>query len=729
MLDQIPAEGSNPSADKTIWLDFAGGTVSDTDWNADGNSGKDINYKPADALSAAEKLVVYQRIVQSYSAFDVNITIKKPSAGDLRRSSMDDAKYGAIVHVTDSSTNDPGFENIFDAGAVGKAQRGSFGDPYTYDAWVTTDLFKQQQQAQALKARLANKRAAQESRASIEDRILAFDLGTAASHELGHTLGLVHHGYGNEEYYSPGWADVTAKGASIWGPIMGHPLTGMVRWSNGYDGGNNNDQDDLALITKDLSKKDAAQDRLYDGNVVWTGPSCYYPTDPDAGHFKGKVGDDGKCNEDQPLSERTDYTGRLDYRANQEAGSDGVARVLSLGDGGKADAWGEFTRNLGDGKGNWYRFDSAAGQVKINVTPQGPYSMLDLKVTLYDAGLKPIATADPDLKNTFDQDGVVRFGELAGQGAEISQVGLGKQTYFVKVEQSSFGNMKENTADKTVASPKYGGLGTYQIAVEGTATAELAPPTVDPTYGQTVTGTGVPGATVDIDNEGGKLIGSAKVGPDGKYTVKLDPAAKVGDELLVSQSQEGLKSRPVAVTVVSEEKPEVKVKVDPSKITKGDDSGVTVIGSGFESGQKVTGVVNSEPVDLGVKLADEKGNVEFVFDAGKLEVGKHKVTLTAVDDKDYSGSAKLTVVKAPVDDDDDNTPSPSPSPDDDDNSSPSPDPDGGNETPPPTEDGSDDDGLPGTGASTALTLFGIGGLVLIGSGATIAVAARRRIRG
>ncbi len=637
VLDHIPAGGSNPSADKTIWLDFAGGTVSHTSWNDHGNSGKDIKYAPANKLSDAQKLVVYQRIVQSYAPFEVNVTTKKPSAGDLRRSSLDDDRYGAIVHVTDSNGKSPGLESIF-GDAAGKAELSSFGDPYRYNAWVTTDLFAPSVRAKSLKVPLGQ-RQSQESMASIEDKLLAYEAGSNAVHELGHTVGLEHQGFGNQEYYTPGY-DLTK--ANIWGPHMGNATAaGLERWTNGFPGGSNNGQDDMALITKDLSKKDAEVKRVYDGKLVWSGGYCTYPDSDKV----VKADKNQKCLENEPLRRQNDYNGRLDYRKNQEANSDGVARPVTI-ENGKGSVWGEFVSNLGKGVGNWYRFDAAAGAIKLDVTPQAPFSVLDLKVTLYDAKLNQIATADPGLKNVFDSEQIRVSGVLEGQGASINHAGVGNQTYFVKVEQSSFGDMDDNTADQSVASPKYGGQGAFQVAVAANATAELAAPTVDPTYGKTVTGTGVPGAVVDVDNEGGKLIGSATVGPDGKYSVKLDPAAKVGDELLVSQSQEGLKSRPVAVTVVSEEKPEVKVKVDPTKITEGDKSGVAVIGTGFESGQKVTGVVNSEPVDLGTKIADDKGRVEFVFDASKLEVGKHKVTLTAVGDKDYAGSAKLTVSKA-----------------------------------------------------------------------------------
>ncbi|NYE75110.1 Ig-like domain-containing protein [Microlunatus parietis] len=725
VLDQIPADGSNPSAKKTIWLNFGGGTVTNTNWN-DLSGYEELKFEPADKLSDAQKLEAYQRMVQAYAPFDVNVTTKKPAKAKLERSSMDDEEYGGIAHITDSNSSSAGFEKIFVPGvAAGKGVVSGFGDPYEYDTWTTTDVFGD----------AGNGKLKQRGKGTIRKAVEARDVrtylgrltGDIAVHEVGHTLGLDHQGWDDgetkEEYYSPG-ADWTEASASVWGPTMGSPIASMHRWSGAYPN-NSKDQDDLAVMTKKLSEKDATKKRLYDkdGKVYW-GAYC---TNSQTGEVVKGDSETDECYDDEPLKWQNDLRGRVTYRDNQESNTDSRARALTIQDG-KADAWGEFVKNLGDGVGNWYRFDAAAGPISVAVTPQQPFTALDLKVTLYDSELKQLATDDPEVKPIVDDGGHVVVLEATGQDAKVDHLGTGAQTYFVKVEQASLGSLNSNTVKKAGASPKYGNLGVYQLAVQGTAAAELAPPAVDPTYGETVAGTGVAGATVEVQDADGKVIGTAEVGADGKYSVTLDPAAKEGDELLVSQAKDGQRSRPASVTVITEEKPEVKVKVDPSKITEGDDGGVTVVGTGFAAGQKVSGVVNSEPVELGTKIADDDGKVEFVFDGSKLEVGKHKVTLTADDDKDYTGSATLTVVKA----DDEPSPKPSddetPSPEPSDDETPSPAPSDDETTPPPSDDngGDDDGGLPSTGASTALTLFGIGGIVLVGSGVTIAAAARRR---
>lgn len=708
VLDEIPAEGSNPSASKTFWLNFDGGTVTDSKWN-DQTGEDELNFEPASAFTDAHKLEAYQVVVQAFAPFDVNVTVNKPAADKLERSSMDDDEYGSIAHITDSNKDSPGFEKIFTDEHAGKAFQGSFGDPVYYDAWATTDTFGGEEVAPEVEGWIGRL------------------VGETAAHELGHTVGLGHHGWQEGdteyEYYTPGqsWVEETA---SVWGPRMGSPIAGMHRWSNGYPNDPDGDDDDLALMTEDLSEDDAKASVLYDGDELYWGPYC---TNNQTGEAVKQAVDSDECLEDQPLKWETNYRGRLDYRSNKEAHSDSRARVLTI-ENGTASGYGEFVKNLKKGTGNWYVFDAAAGPINLSVMPQQPFTMLDLKVTLYDSNLQEIASADPGLENVYDGQLVVPQ-ELKGQGASIDHNGAAPATYFVKVEQTSFGDIADNTKDKTVAAPRYGDLGVYQISVEGQATDELAMPTAGKTYGETVSGTGVAGAEIAVANSDGKVIGTATVGTDGTYEVKLDPAAKVGDELLVTQAKDGLKSRPLLVTVIEEEKPEISVKIDRKKITEGDDEPLTVTGSGFQSGQKVTGVVRSEPVELGTQVADEDGKVEFIFDGSKLEVGKHKVTLTAEDDEDYTGSATFTVAKAPEeepppDDDDDDKPSPSPSPDDEE-TPPSDDDNGSSDDDgmPPEDDG---DGLPQTGASNMLTLFGVGGIALVGAGATIAIAARRK---
>ena len=66
------------------------------------------------------------------------------------------------------------------------------------------------------------------------------------SHEVGHTLGLYHHGHNGSEYYGG-----QGSGGTSWGPIMGVPYGRYLKhWSNGdYNLATASWQDDLAIIS------------------------------------------------------------------------------------------------------------------------------------------------------------------------------------------------------------------------------------------------------------------------------------------------------------------------------------------------------------------------------------------------------------------------------------------------------------------------------------------------
>ncbi len=70
------------------------------------------------------------------------------------------------------------------------------------------------------------------------------------------------------------------------------------------------------------------------------------------------------------------------------------------------------------------------------------------------------------------------------------------------------------------------------------------------------------------------------------------------------------------------------------------DDSITATGSGFGSGETVTGTVFSNPVDLGTKNADSSGEVSFTFSVQNLSLGEHTVVLSG---PSGSGSATFTV--------------------------------------------------------------------------------------
>jgi hypothetical protein len=168
-------------------------------------------------FSDAEQLAikrVWQRMAEDFAPFNVNVTTQRPATFSSRT---------AMVVIT-RSTDANGAPNPSDT-AGGVAYVNVFGrtDFATYrPAWVYHDNL-----------------------GSSESNI-----AEAASHEVGHNLGLSHDGTSSAEYYG---GHGTSSDPISWGPLMG---TGYGRnvsqWSKGEYYQANNLEDDLSIISGKL---------------------------------------------------------------------------------------------------------------------------------------------------------------------------------------------------------------------------------------------------------------------------------------------------------------------------------------------------------------------------------------------------------------------------------------------------------------------------------------------
>jgi hypothetical protein len=211
---------SNPGALRTIFLDFDGGPVAGTSWNAnyaipttsqpafdlDGNPGS-WSQAEIDTIQSA-----FQRVAEDFRPFNVDVTTEDPGADALNRSSAADSQYGTRVLITPSTD---AATKICGNACGGVAYVGVYnlvGSSYYHPAWVFPQLL------------------------SNVDKYIA----EAASHEAGHNLGLWHDGTSTVGYYT---------GHHNWAPIMGvgyyEPL---VQWSSGEYSDANNGQDDVAVM-------------------------------------------------------------------------------------------------------------------------------------------------------------------------------------------------------------------------------------------------------------------------------------------------------------------------------------------------------------------------------------------------------------------------------------------------------------------------------------------------
>lgn len=175
-------------------------------------------------------------------------------------------------------------------------------------------------------------------------------------------------------------------------------------------------------------------------------------------------------------------------------------------------------------------------------------------------------------------------------------------------------------------------------------------------------------------------------------------------------------ARTITVSVIDEEAPEATLTVSPSRVRAGES--VEVAGEGFEPGEGVTVTLHSDPVLLGVLVADDDGAIQGTVTIPlSTETGDHLVEAVG-QDSGIAGSAALTVLPAA---DDGETPTPgetdTPTPGETDTPTPGESPSPGTS---PTPGGK----LEETGAGGALTAMLLTALLLVAGAGALAV--RRR---
>jgi autotransporter-associated beta strand protein len=203
---------SRPGADRVIYLDF-NGHVDNTPgyWKA-GASVPPYNIPNSDpnTFSTDERnriIEIWQRVAEDFSMFDINVTTEEPNIEDLRKTSTNDVRYGIRVCIGGSGND------WFGSNVGGVAYVGTFNAGNDVPCWVFP----------------------------AGSGYTAKNIAEAASHEVGHTLGLLHDGIeGGANYYG---------GQGNWVPIMGYSYVKTIsQWSKGEYTNANNTQDDLAVM-------------------------------------------------------------------------------------------------------------------------------------------------------------------------------------------------------------------------------------------------------------------------------------------------------------------------------------------------------------------------------------------------------------------------------------------------------------------------------------------------
>ncbi len=204
---------SRPGSNRVIYLDFDGHDYSGSGWTYGpgvaepySQDGDPTTFNDSERATIQS---IWQRIAEDYAPFDIDVTTQDPGAGAIRRDSSSDLTYGTRLVVTPTKTYDCSCGGVAYVGVFDST--GSTHD-YYQPAWVFTGGVGTG----------------------------AKTVAEAASHEIGHNLGLSHDGTQTTGYYS---------GQGDWAPIMGVGYyKAITQWSRGEYAGADNTEDDFAVM-------------------------------------------------------------------------------------------------------------------------------------------------------------------------------------------------------------------------------------------------------------------------------------------------------------------------------------------------------------------------------------------------------------------------------------------------------------------------------------------------
>jgi Bacterial Ig domain len=214
---------SRPGSQRTIYLDFDGEIISNTDWNVQypttfpngtATGPYDIDGSPATFGPAEQDVIqeVWQRVSEAYSPLDVDVTTEPPPPGALLRDSASDQVFGTRAVIT-MTTSPAAIVCNRTCGGVAYLSIFNRVNNTTYQpAWVFAQSYYSAQ-----------------------------DIAYIVSHEVGHNVGLGHDGTtAGAEYYA---------GTQKWAPIMGVGYGRPIQqFSKGEYALANNTQDDFVQM-------------------------------------------------------------------------------------------------------------------------------------------------------------------------------------------------------------------------------------------------------------------------------------------------------------------------------------------------------------------------------------------------------------------------------------------------------------------------------------------------
>ena len=354
----VPAFSSLPGANHTIYLDFDGHVTSRTAWNSGATINSPAYSSDADTanFSASELQVIertFRRVAEDFAPFQVNVTTVAPTVDDLRNTGGTDTKWGVRVVVTR--------DVAFDCGCGGIA----YIDSFDWNSDTPVFVFNTGE----------------------------IGVAEAASHEVGHALGLSHDGTSTSSYYE---GHGLGTDSFYWSSIMGVGYyVDVSHWDRGeYTGSNNGG----------------------------------------AGANYGKGPDD--------LAIITNYNG-FGYRADDHGNTQATATPLTSVGTAVFGSGLISTRTDVD----FFRFTTSGGSITLNANAVTVGANLDIEASLFNSAGTLIASANPLQSLNASITTVVTAGEYF---LRIDGVGAGTPTAATPTGYTDYSSLGEYTISGTV---------------------------------------------------------------------------------------------------------------------------------------------------------------------------------------------------------------------------------------------------------------------------------------